>query len=876
MKLHHRLIGLLGWLVPRSHRAEWRREWHSELRHSESRMAERELLWRSTSAFWDALALRRRRWEADVTQDLRYAVRMLLRQPGFTLVTIVTLALGIGANTAIFSLLDKVIVRALPVEAPGRLATFYAGDDPLVVSNPSYEALAARATLVPDLAAYLHRPVTLSGAGHTERVIAAIVSGNYFRTLGVHSAVGRVIVEEDDRVPGASAIVVISHGLWRRAFASDPGVIGRRVVVNAQALTVAGVLPSGFSGITRGVSIDVYIPRAMAPIVLPGSKDALTARNWGWLRLIGRLAPGVTTAQADAELQPAFAEFGFGNKLPEKKDRFTLGALPAVRIGDGSRGYAEEVKALERPLQILMGAVALVLLIACANIASLLLARGVARRREIGIRLAAGAGRARIVRQLLTEGVLLASIGGAASVFVATRVAALLVGFQQQVTYIPHSLDAAIDGRALGFTLVVSLLTGVIFGLAPARQALAADVLPALKGDAAGPVSGRWGTGSLLIVAQTALSVIVLVGAVLCVRSLRAIQAVETGIDSTRVMTASFELGLDGSDQTIGRQFIAELSRRVAAQPGVESVALGTIVPFSDYFWISGARPEGHQPAPGERMAFDFNAIGPGYFRTLGTALVAGREFSASDTREAPPVVIVNEALAKRFWPGQNALGKRIDRGRLAEVVGVVRDSRAKKVTDAAKPTIYLSLLQNYSSNLTIYVRSAADARAVLGGVRAAIHALDPRLAVSNLQTLEAQRNGSLYAERLSAALLSMLGALALALVSIGLYGLLSYAVTQRTREIGIRLALGAQRRDLLRLVIRRGVLLTTIGSIGGLAASFAVVGVVRGVLFGVSPMDPLTYVMAPATLIGVALLACWLPARRAARLSPLTALRHE
>ncbi|HET7695646.1 MAG TPA: ABC transporter permease [Vicinamibacterales bacterium] len=812
-------------------------------------------------------------------QDLRYAVRMLLRQPGFSIVAIVTLALGIGANTAIFSLLDKVIVRPLPVEAPERLVAFDANDSPLIVSNPVYEALRDRAPALASLAAHAERPLTLSGGTHGERVTGAIVSGNYFRTVGITAAVGRLFGADEDRAGGTHAVAVISHGLWRRAFAADPGVIGRRITVNARTLTVAGVLPSGFFGTTRGISVDVYIPRMMAPAIEPHSEDALTATNWGWLHVIARLAPGATMAQAQAALDPAFEEFGFGRKAAgnPKKDSFNLGPLPAVRLRDGSRGDTDDVDGLELPLKMVMAAVGLVLLIACANIASLLLARAVVRRKEMGIRLAAGAGRGRIVRQLLTEGVLLASIGGAAAIVVASKIAEVLVGFQQQVTYIPHSLDAAIDARALAFAATLALLTGIVFGLAPARQALAADVLPALKVDVSAPSRGTWRAGSLLIVVQTALSIVVLVGALLCIKSLRAIQAVDSGIDTTKVMTASFDLNMNHYDVDRGRQFIAALHNQVAAQPGVESVAFGTIVAFSDSLWVSGARPEGYRPAAGERLAFDFNTVSPGYFRTLGTPLAAGREFTEADRLDAAPVAIVNEALVRRFWPGQNAVGKRLDRGRrVVEIVGVVRDTRARKITEEPRPTIFLPLSQLYSSNVTIHVRSAADPRGVLGAVRAEIQNLDPGLAVSNLQTLDAQRNGSLYAERLSAALLGMLGLLALTLVAIGLYGILSYAVTQRTREIGVRSALGAQPHDLLRLVMARGLWLTTIGIAAGVALSLGLVRVIRGVLFQVSPLDPPTFVLVPLGLMAVAVAACWLPARRAARLNPLAALRRE
>jgi predicted permease len=876
VKPHHRLIALLGWLVPRALRADWRREWTSELQHSESRLPEGELLRRSASAFWDALALQQRRWEANVTQDLRYAARMLVRQPGFSLVAIVTLGLGIGANTAIFSLLDKLIVRALPVAAAERLVTFASGGAPLVLSNPWYEEIRERATLV-SVAAFTERHFALSDGGRGERVVGALVSGNYFRTVGVEAARGRPLSDEDDRVAGGSAVAVISHGLWRRAFASEPALVGRRVLLNGHAFEIVGVLAPTFSGITRGVSVDVYVPRTMAPQTMPGGEEALTATNWGWLRVIGRLAPGATMAQAQAALQPFFDERGFDRKGAQKKDTFNLGSLPGVRLRDGRRGYTQEVEDLELPLTMLMGAVGFVLLIACANIMNLLLARAVTRRREMAVRIATGASHARIVRQLLTEAALLAGLGGAAGVFIGSRLAHVLAEFQQRFTHMPHSLDPTLDGRALALAFAVCVAATLAFGIVPARRALTADVLPGLKADAAPSGPRAWRTGGALILAQTALSVVVLIGAGLCLKSLRALHAIDTGLEPSKVLTASFQLELHGYDRERGRQFTAELVRRVAALPGVERASLANIVAFSDGFWIAGAMPEGYRPAPGERMAFDLNAVGPGYFSTIGLPLVSGRDFTAADSREAAPVLIVNETVARRYWPGQNAVGQRMNRGgRSSEIVAVVRDGRVKRPADAVAPAIYLPLEQNFVSQLTLHVRAIGDPAALLGPVRRELQALDPSVAVYNLQTLEAQRKGSLYAERLSAVLLSMLGALALVLVAIGLYGLLSYAVSQRTREIGIRAALGARRRDLLHLVIGRGVLLTIVGSIAGIAASFALTGLIRGVLFQVSPMDPQVFVLVPAGLIAVALVACWLPARRAARLNPLAALRHE
>ena len=887
MKPHLRLIALLGLIVPRHLRAGWRQEWEGEFRYRESQLDAWERLdWRdkldlfrrSTSAFWDALWLFRQQLEAGMFLDLRYGARMLIRHKGFTAAAVVTLALGIGANTAIFSLLDKIVVRALPVEQPDRLVTFLGGAErfPLAVSYPMYTAIRDRVPLIPALAAYSPRPFSLADGAAADRVTGAVVSGNYFSMLGVRPAIGRFFAPDEDRTPGTHAVAVIGHGLWRRRFGSDPAIVGRSISVNARPFTVIGVAPPEFTGTTRGTTVDVYVPTVMAPTVLPGWSRVLDSPNWGWLHVIGRLAPGATRAQAQAAFMEVAAELDPGAKPPAAPDPMILAdRRPQVQVLDGSGGYREEVENLTRPLQLLMAAVGFVLLIACANVANLLLARAVTRRQEIAIRLAAGASRWRIVRQLLTEGLLLAGVGGAAGLFVAAQLTALLTSVQQQVTYLPRTIDGTIDARALAFTLVIAIVTGIAFGLAPARQALSSDLVSGLKSG----VPGRGARGltlrGVLIVAQVALSVIVLVGAGLCLKGVRALQAIDTGLQPSRVVTASFDPGLAGYDEQRGRRFVDAVTRRVAALPGVESVAWGEIVPFSDFFDIGSASVEGYRPE-GERMAFDFNTVSSGYFRTIGLPLASGREFTSADTATSLPVVLINEAAARRYWRGRVPVGGHINRGRSAEVIGVVRDSRVKKVSDETKPTIYLPLAQNRGANMTLHVRASGDPRSVLSRIRQELQAIDPRLPAYNLQTLDAQKNGSLYAERLSAMLLTLFGALAIALVAVGLYGMLSYSVAERTREVGVRLALGATRGDLMSMVIRRGLVLTVLGAMAGIAGALAAVRVLKGLLFGVSPTDPQVFVLVPLGLAAVALLACWIPARRATRLNPLAALRHE
>jgi len=533
------------------------------------------------------------------------------------------------------------------------------------------------------------------------------------------------------------------------------------------------------------------------------------------------------------------------------------------------------VRDLSQPLTLMMGVVGLVLLIACANVANLLLARASTRSREIAVRLAVGASRLRIVRQMLTESSILAVLGGGAGFAIAYGLVGLLQRFQPPTSNVPRSLDGAFDSRTLGFTLALSVLTGIAFSLAPALQASGRDLVSGLKKDASGHSGGsrRLSVRNLLVVAQVALSLVVLVGAGLFVKSLRALQAVDPGFEAANVITASFSLDLNGYDRTRGRGFMANVVERVSALPGVEAVSLGHIVAFSDSFWIAGAQIDGYQPQPGERMGFDFNVVSPNYFATLGTPLVSGREFTAQDSEEARKVIVINEVMARRYWPGQDAVGKRTSRG---EVVGVVRNTREKGLIADPRPTIYMPVQQSYVPQLTLHVRSATDPESMVATVRREVQALDPTLPLYNVRTLADQRDGSLHTERVAAALLVLFGAVALILAAVGLYGVLSYSVTARTREMGIRLAQGAQPRDLLALVVGQGMRLTVVGLVVGVAAAFALTRLIEQLLFGVTATDPVTFAAVPLLLAGVALAACWIPARRATRMDPLVALRHE
>ncbi|HKP13122.1 MAG TPA: ABC transporter permease, partial [Blastocatellia bacterium] len=686
---------------------------------------------------------------------------------------------------------------------------------------------------------------------------------------------------EEDQTPDTHAVVILSHGCWQRRFGADPKVIGQTVSLNGYPFTVIGVTPAEFSGTVRGYTPELYVPIMMIARAQPAEgNEPITSNGFWWLNLMGRLKPGVTPQQAEAALTALNEQLYSGT---EKKGAFAE-SHPVVK--DGRQGDTQMLSDLSFPLKLLMGVVGLVLLIACANVANLLLGRAASRQKEIAVRLAVGASRWRLVRQLLTESLLLAAAGGAGGLMLALWLTDLLTAYMPPSGDGHLSLDARLDLRVLGFTLLLSLLTALLFGLVPALNASKPDLVPMLKNEAgAGVMSARrFGLKNILVVAQVALSLVVLVSAGLCLKSLRNLNAVDTGFDTTKVFVMSVDLGTGGYDEARGRAFYSQLTERVAALPAVESFSLASVVPLGKGGMILFLDSlEGYQRQPDERMTILFNVVGEDYFKTMGMRLVAGRDFGPQDRQTAPKVAIINEAMARKYWPDSNPVGKHIDPGhrpgsdsQAMEVVGVVRNAKYRDVTEEVEPTFYQPAGQSYSSHMALHVRTSGDPGALISMVRGEVQALDADLPVFNVRTLAEQKSQALYTERMAATLLAAFGGLALGLAALGIYGVMAYTVSRRTREIGIRMALGARVGNVLALILRQGMALILVGVALGLGGAFAATRLLASFLYGVSATDATTFALIALLLTAVAWLACYIPARRATKVDPMVALRYE
>ena len=830
------------------------------------------------------------RWLEDLFADLRYALRAFRRSPAFTLTAVLSLALGIGANTAIFSLIDKILLKTLPVREPQQLVAFqFQGT---TFSYNQYKRLSENAQLFDGILGYAPARLSISVDGEMEPAGGGqLVSGNYFSILGIHASVGRAFTPDDDHVPGGHPVAVISYGFWKRRFAMDPGIVNRKIHISGQPFTIIGVTPAEFFGTEVGSAPDVFVPAMMQPQVMPGMPSWLDdkAGFFTWLHLFGRLKPGVTMARAADSVQAAGQQFNaemrafVKRKFPKMRDP----KGQKLELVSGSTGLSELRRQFSQPLLILMSVVGMVLLIACANVANLLLARAAARQKEMTIRLALGAKRRRLLRQLLTESVILSLLGGAAGLLLSRWAARALLTFLPR-TEVPLYVDLSSDLRILGFTVAVSVLTGILFGLAPALRATRIDLAPALAGTGNKPRQMR--IGRVLVVAQISVSVLLLVAAGLFVRTFQNLRNIDTGFDREHVLSLRVEPA--GSEQKSAQldSLYRGLLQKVASIPGVRSASMAGFGPISRSAWERGQSMETASEividgytSGGETVKVPWMQIYPGYFATMGVPMARGREFGPGDTRDQKEVAIVNEALVRSYFPNRNAIGGRMGfPGRdvipWVEIVGVVKDAHYGSLRDKPTPMFYLPFAQAHTGRgqMTLHVRAIGDPLGVAMAVRHDVQKISAGAPLFDIQTLTAQVDASLIQERLIATLCGAFGALALLLVSIGLYGVMAYSVTRRTREIGVRMALGARSSDVTSLVLRETLLLAATGLLAGLLVSIPVTRLIANRLFGVSSSDPLTMVGAVAVMVAVALLAGYLPARRASRVDPLSALRYE
>jgi predicted permease len=837
-------------------------------------------------------------------QDIRYGLRVLAKNPGFTAVAVATLALGIGANTAIFSLVNAVMLEALPVEHPEQLVvprwsahswpqnigtssfgdcTSQNRDRPgpnsggCSFSYPIFKEIRDQKTLFSSVAAFAGpAELDLSGNGPASMTRGELVSGDYFQTLGVHALLGRTLGPSDEE-PGAMPAVVLNYGYWQSAFGGAPGALGKTIRLNGVEFTVVGVAEQGFTRLTPGKSLDMWLPLTqLVPLGLRWGGRSLEARNW-WLTLVARLQPGTVPGQAEAAVSLLFRNetlHGEEPPLKESDDPKVL-LVPAQNALTGFRSNFGE------PLYLLMAAVGIILLIACANVAGLMLARATAREKEMAVRLALGAGRGRVIQQLLTESVMLSVAGAALGVLVAFWGATGLAEFLAANAYHPLQLDLHPDVRVLLFTIGVALVTGIGFGLAPAFRGTRIDVAPTLKENAgsisaAGHAGGRrFGLGSSLVVAQVALSMVVLIGAGLLLRTLGKLRSIHPGFDTSNVLLFSIDPTLAGYKEYNIQNVYDELTRRLAALPGVVSASYSSDALLDGGLWTSGVHIEGRP----EKDSVDVQmlATGPEFFETMRIPLIKGRTFRAADMRAKQEVVIVNEAFVRKFMESRDAIGMHLggtDEGDARrEIVGVVGDTKYDDMRKADEPTAFV-LLKN--GQVTFALRSAVAPAALIPAVRRIVNDVDENLPVFGVRTQTQTIDRLLVNQRLVARLSSLFGLLGLLLACIGLYGLLSYEVARRTREIGIRAALGAQRLDVLRMVIRQGLVLVIFGTVAGIVASFLATRFLETLLFGVRATDPWTFLAVSGLLVTVGFLACYIPARRATRVDPMVALRYE
>jgi putative ABC transport system permease protein len=815
-------------------------------------------------------------------KDLRYAVRMSIKSPGFAIVVILTLGLGIGANTAIFSVFNGMLWRHLPVRDAQHLVVLSGKARNLdfftPISYPDFQDYRKLTAAFSDVAAYTPNPVNFRADGHPERAWAELVTGNYFSMFGLQAALGRLFTADEGWVPGKDALVVLSHKYWQKHFGSNPAVIGQPVHVNQHLFTIIGVAPESFHGAYYFLEPDFYLPLGELATLDKSRASDFTNRGSGILRVMARLKPGVTAAQAAAMAQPL--DQRLSQEFPESHKDLSLAVFPelAARPEPGFGGF------MTTALSIFMVLTGLVLLIASANVANLILARANGRRKELATRTAMGASRARMVLQLLTESVLLAICGGAIGLVLARWVASLLMSIHV-ATDIPIRLfDVQMDWRIFAFSFFVAVVTGVVAGLVPAVQASKTNLADTLK---AGGRSGDSSAGhsrfrNVLVVTQVAISVLLLACAGLFVRSLRNSAQVDMGFRADHVLMVNVDLGLQGYKEDQGQRFYQQVRDRVASIAGVRDAAVSAFIPMGLEATTVDIKPEGQVNYDKSKSETAFNnMVQPGYFTTVGVTLISGREFTEADSASAPPVAIVNDTFAKKIWPGQDPIGKSFRTqkdGQLIRVVGQTRTGKYLFLYEPPQMYVYFPLAQRYNPSATLMVHTQGDPTQFAEAVREQVRQLDPTLPVFDVQTMDAhvQYGKPLLPARIGAMLVGAFGLLGLALATVGVYGVVSYSVSQQTREIGIRTAVGAQRLNILALVLKQGMTMSVTGTAIGVAIASFIIRALHSILYGVQSTDMLTLAMVSALLLLVAFTATCIPALRATRVDPVVALRGE
>jgi predicted permease len=809
-------------------------------------------------------------------QDVRYSLRMIAKAPGYAAIAVLTLALGIGANTTIFSWINSTLLNPIPgLASPNEVVALSLGrgtDNPFPFTYPDFESMRDGQQSFVGITAANIAPMSLTGKGKPERVWGMVASANYFDLLGVRPILGRGFLPEEDTKPGGAPVAVISYRLWQTHFGANPDIVGQTLEINQHPYTIVGVTPAVFQGSQTGLRSEIWIPIMMEEQLMPQG-DLIHDHHYFWLTALGRLKPGVRPEQAQEEMTLRLKREA-KNYPEEHKGHDSVSVYPLWRNPFGANQF------LSTLLPMLMTIAGLVLLLACANVANLMLVRSVARRREIAIRLSLGANRWRLVRQLLVESLILALAGGLVAFAITFWSAGTFMKFVPKTDF-PISLGMRVDHTVLLATIVISVLTGVIFGILPALRASGEAPIAVLKEDTGSASGGmrKARLASALVVAQISLSLLLLICAGLFIRSFMSAQQINPGFNPHNVLIATYDLFTGGYSEASGVEFDRQLVAKLEAQPGIQSVALSSRVPLGFGGGSTAVNPEGYVSQANESMETQVAIVTPNYFQTLQIPLVKGRDFTPQDTKSSQRVVIVSETFVNRYWPNQEALGKQLNSDLTHEwftVVGVARDSKVNGLNEKPTPFLYLPQYQVYRATMIVLARTNGDPLAAGKTVEKTIHELNADLVVFDITSLDLREQIASFGQRVAGTFVGAFGLLALVLAAVGIYGVTSYTTRQRTHEIGIRMTLGASKRDVLRLVLGHGLRLTIIGVVLGLAASFALTRFLTSLLLGVTSTDALTFSSVALLLCAVALLACFIPARRAMRVDPMVALRYE